>query len=341
MRGRRVLLGSLVVGVAAGSLPAVAQDCEPTNAKEVQALITQAREAVEVSEDVERYRLLERNLELVVPCLVEKVPTEAWARMLYLGALVRHATGQPWEAWLDAALDVDPLLVRDLGHEEVRTRVPDVPVVHRVPKRSSGLVFFADGKASGLPYSLVGPHILQLRGEGGLRSQWTVDGEMPQAWSDAFGLSGGVGTTPDTGDPSGPPGDGGIAEAPPPSSPPHTAPASEQERSQRLALEQARTAEYRRVKSRADKLLAGGVGLLGGGALLAGGSIAVAYTIYPERYSPEASALIGLEITGWSLAAVGVGITVAGALEGKRARGLMAGVRPQPGGAGVFLAGNF
>ncbi|MCB9665768.1 MAG: hypothetical protein H6732_16790 [Alphaproteobacteria bacterium] len=341
---RTGLLSCLVTSLALGPVAARAQDCETTTRKELEALIAQAAEAVEVDEDVERYRLFERNLQLTVPCLADRVPTLDWARMLYLGAIVRHATGEPWEAWVDAALDVDPLLVRDIGPPELREHLPEPAATWRVPKRSSGLVFFVDGKSAGLPYTLVGPHILQRRGEGGLVNLWVDDGVVPPDWASLLGLAGGVGTrvgddhpasdtgTGDTGD------DLPVTQVPPTPAP--TTPTTREEKEARLEAEQQRTAAYRTVKARADKLLTGGVVMLGGGVLLAGASIALGYTLNPERYSGGASALIALEITGWSLAGVGVAVTTAGGIEGKKARQLMVGVQPAAGGAGVFVAGR-
>jgi hypothetical protein len=172
---------SLVVALALLGDARADDGCVPLDAAGFRALVERAHDAL-LDDDVAAHDAAVDEIEERVPCLVEIVPADAWARLLYDDALVRHAAGQPWQPLVTAALAADPAVDRSLGSPDVRAfePVPAAPAAHRpddVPGR-----WWLDGRPAPDDLVLVGPHVLQRRDGFGLSSALVIDADGLPGW---------------------------------------------------------------------------------------------------------------------------------------------------------------
>jgi hypothetical protein len=173
---RWLLVALLLAGTADAD-----DTCAPLDAATFRASVEAAHAAL-LDDDVVRHDALVGSLRARLPCLVEVVPADAWARLLYEDALVRQAIGEPWHALVAAAVSADPLLDRSLGAPEVRDYVPapgtaSVARPDDVPDR-----WWVDGHPAPDPIDLTGPHVLQRRDALRLQSALVVDGAPLPSW---------------------------------------------------------------------------------------------------------------------------------------------------------------
>src|SRR5262245_23144077 len=100
---------------------AIAADCQDMREAAFRARVDEARQAL-LDYDSLGYGAVFRAFQAEVACMIEPIPSDAWAQMLVTEAIVEQAVGQPWQEPLRAALAIDPASA-NLGSPEIRSYV--------------------------------------------------------------------------------------------------------------------------------------------------------------------------------------------------------------------------
>lgn len=155
-------------------------DCAaPVDPAAISALAERADDAID-GDDPAAFAVAWDEARTAVLCLRAPLPTGPWARLLYGAAVVDHATGQPWEREVDAALRTDPGVARSFGPPEARTRAVPPPLKEGPPVADGR--FWVDGHPVTHEAVLDGDHVVQRALEGTWDNRFVSADVWPEAW---------------------------------------------------------------------------------------------------------------------------------------------------------------
>lgn len=154
---------------------------DPFTADEFGALVSTAETALD-NDDVMGHGQTWVRIKESMPCMVDPLSRDKWARYLIGYAIIRHATGEEWRASLLTALRIDPHIDRDYGHDDIRLFPVPPPEELRGLPLAQNETFLLDGLVMHTaPPHLEGPHVIQMAGSP-YKTRLVIDQAFPSDW---------------------------------------------------------------------------------------------------------------------------------------------------------------
>jgi hypothetical protein len=167
--------------------PAAAAGCAPFDEIELRSQLLDLRSALELDQQATHDALVTRIVGRV-PCLTFAPPSKLWAAFLVHVALRAFAADGDWEAPLDTALAIHPLVDRGVGPgHPMFARSHDVPAdppSSRGRPPPAGYLLFVDGDSAVAFPADGGVHLVQLF-DGRFWASALLQGEgIPPGWAE-------------------------------------------------------------------------------------------------------------------------------------------------------------
>ncbi len=169
-------------GAAEGALPDAASACAALTTDQLEAHIDRARQAL-MDEDLATVDSVQADLVAAAPCLDSVVDPELWARHLVSLAIAAYVRNDDWQTPLASALAASPTVNRVVRGDTLFARWTPPPTAPRAATTVPYDVHaWLDGRRVTVAEALRGPHLVQVEVDGVLTSRLVDADGSDAAW---------------------------------------------------------------------------------------------------------------------------------------------------------------